>query len=218
MKLSANTINRRLKPVVFLLLLLPILWLAYQWALAIMGAPNILTVNPIEYTNRYLGDWALKMIVGGLALTPLAGMTGSRLPHRIRRMVGLFAFSYVLLHVSSYVVLDHFFNWTEIGKDIIKRNFITVGMISLTLLTPMALTSTNKMVKRVGARVWKRIHRAIYVIGPLVVLHYNLMVKGNQLEPKLWAGALVFLLGYRFYQWQIKRRRRAVAQADTAGA
>lgn len=207
MAVSGRVINRRLKPLLFLLLSLPALWLAWQWGQAILGGAHALGANPIEYTNRFLGDWALRYVVGGLALSPLAHATGSKLPIHFRRMVGLFAFSYVMMHVTSYVVLDQFFDWAEIGKDIAKRNFITVGMLSLLLLTPLAVTSTNRMVKRLGARRWKRLHKLIYLIGPLTVLHYNLMIRGNQAEPKYWAAGLIFLLLYRVGVWFAGRRR-----------
>lgn len=207
MRISATIVRRRIKPAVFVALLLPLVWLVWNWYLAVGAQPSALGANPIEFTNRYLGDWSLKYIVGGLALTPLSVLTKSKHWIVFRRMVGLFAFFFVILHVSSYVVLDHFFDWTAIWKDIVKRTFITIGMISLLLLIPMAMTSTAKMIKRLGGKRWRNLHRSIYVIGPLVVVHYNLMVKGNQLEPLLWGGALAVLLLFRLVQWRRKRAR-----------
>lgn len=202
MPVSQQTIKRVLKPGLFLLLSLPILFLVLQWARILTGDPDHgMTANPIEYTNRYLGDWALRWIVLTLAITPLSVISGSKLPLHFRRMAGLFAFSYALLHLTSYIVLDQFFDWREIWGDIVKRNFITIGMIAFTLLLPLAVTSTNRMVKRLGARRWRHLHRLIYLIGPLVALHYLMMVKGDQLEPKLWAAAIAALLLFRVVRW-----------------
>lgn len=208
MPVSPKTIKRVLKPGLFLLLSLPVLLLALQWARILTGDPDHgMTANPIEYTNRYLGDWALRWIVLTLAVTPVSVISGSKLPLHFRRMAGLFAFSYALLHLSSYIMLDQFFDWREIWGDIVKRNFITIGMIAFTLLLPLAATSTNSMVKRLGARRWRALHRLIYLIGPLVAFHYLMMVKGDQLEPKLWAGAIGFLLLFRIVRWMRGRAR-----------
>ncbi len=201
MALSPSHKARKLKPVVFLVLSLPLLWLAWGWWNVIGGETLRLTANPIEYTNRYLGDWALRYLLLALAITPLTDLTGAKVMIHFRRMVGLFVFSLVFMHVSSYVVLDHFFNWGEIGNDIIKRNFITVGMLNFTLLLPLALTSTNKMMKRLG-RAWKKLHRLIYLIGILAIFHYFMMIRGDQLEPKIYAGILSTLLIYRILKWR----------------
>ncbi len=135
-------IRRIAKPVVFALCLTPLAWLAWLAWTAGLGA------NPIEATNRFLGDWALRFLLITLALTPVRGLTGWVVLIRFRRMLGLFAFTYVVLHLSSYVVLDQFFDWREIWTDIVKRRYITVGMISFSLLVPLAVTSTKGMVKR----------------------------------------------------------------------
>ena len=186
----------------------PALLLARQWARALTGDPdNGLTANPIEVTNRYLGDWALRWIVVTLAITPLSVISGSKLPIHFRRMAGLFAFTYALLHLSSYIVLDQFFDWREIWGDIVKRNFITVGMVAFAMLLPLAVTSTNRMIKRLGARRWRLLHRLVYAIAPLVAFHYLMMVKGNQLEPKLWAAGIALLLAFRMLRWLGMRTR-----------
>jgi methionine sulfoxide reductase heme-binding subunit len=192
---------QRLKPLLFVALSLPLLWLAWGWWQVIGGDTLRLTANPIEYTNRYLGDWALRYLLLALAITPFSDIFKFKLAIHFRRMVGLYVFAMVSMHLSSYVVLDHFFNWGEIGDDILKRNFITVGMVNFVLLLPLAFTSTNKMMKRLGRR-WKKLHRLIYLIGVLGIFHYFMMIRGEQLEPKIYAGILTFLLTYRVLKWR----------------
>jgi sulfoxide reductase heme-binding subunit YedZ len=126
-----------------------------------------------------------------------------------RRMLGLYAFFYGVVHVSSYVAFDHVFDVVEILKDIVKRPFITVGFTALVLMTPLAITSTNRMVQRLGAKRWLALHRLIYVIAPLGVLHFWWMVKRDVTEPVLYAVILAALLGYRVSARRKEQRRRA---------
>lgn len=193
------------KPVVFIACLLPLAWLV--WRLFGDAAPSgVIAANPQEYVNRYLGDWALRLLLAVLALTPLRGLTGYSGLMRFRRMLGLYAFFYVCLHVLSYVWLDQGLNWPELWKDIIKRTYITVGMASFVLLLPLALTSWNAMIKRLGALRWRRLHRIVYVIAPLACLHFYMMRKGIQIEPIIYAGICGLLLGYRLWtKGKIKR-------------
>jgi sulfoxide reductase heme-binding subunit YedZ len=194
--------------VVFILCLLPLAWLAWRATSGGLGA------NPIEATNRYLGDWGLRFLLMVLAVTPFAGLSGWKGVFRVRRMLGLFAFTYVLLHLTSYVVLDHFFSWRDIWADIVKRNFITVGMVNVVLLTPLAATSTNAMVRRLGARRWRMVHRLVYVIGILGVVHFYMMVKADVREPLVYAAILALLLGWRVAAaWRRRRGRRPAASA-----
>lgn len=204
------------KPLVFLLCLGPALWIASLAANDILGLGinKGLGVNPIEYLNRTLGDWAMRMVLVTLAVTPVRLITGWAGALRYRRMLGLFAFFYVVLHLSSYVVLDHFFNWSAILKDIILRNYITVGMVAVVLLIPLAVTSTNGWIRRLGARRWQNLHRAIYVIGPLVIFHYWMMVKADWREPAIYGAILAVLLLIRvFYalRRRLERSRKATA-------
>ena len=206
MAVSARTLNKAGKPALFAALSLPVLWLAWNWGLAVSGGNHVLTVNPIEYTNRYLGDWAFRYLLAALAISPVADLTGFRRLILFRRMVGLFAFAYACLHVSSYLGLDLFFDWQAFWEDILKRNYITVGMAALLLLTPLAVTSTNNMVKRLGAARWRRLHRLVYPAAILVALHYIMMVKSIQLEPLIYAGILALLLGFRLIRRQQKEK------------
>jgi sulfoxide reductase heme-binding subunit YedZ len=182
-----NMTARKIKPMVFILALTPLAWLIYA---ALSGN---LGVNPIEAITRSLGDWALRLLLLTLAVTPLRKLTGWRWPLRFRRMLGLYAFFYTALHLGSYIVLDQFFYWPEIWSDIIKRPYITVGMISFLLLIPLAITSTGGMMRRLG-RNWQRLHRLVYPIAIGGVLHYYMLVKADTREPLIYAGILLLLL------------------------
>ncbi len=206
---SARRFDRVTKPLVFVGCLLPLAWLVGQAVTGGLGA------NPIEATNRFLGDWALRFLLLTLALTPLKEITGWTLFVRIRRMVGLFAFFYVCLHLASYVGLDQFFAWGEIWKDIVKRQYITIGMIAFVMLIPLAVTSTSAMIKRLGAKRWKLLHRLVYPAAILGVLHFFLMVKADIREPLVYAAVLSLLLGYRLVMFL---RRRAQAAGSGPGA
>ena len=174
----------------FVLCLVPLAMLAVRAGLDQLGA------NPIEAINRTLGDWALRFLLISLAITPLRQL-GWRGIARMRRMVGLYAFFYVVAHVTSYVVLDNFFDWTGIFSDILKRRYITVGMLALLMLVPLAVTSTDAMIRRLGGQRWRRQHRLVYPAAMLAVLHFTLMVKADLREPILYAALLAILLGWR---------------------
>lgn len=213
-KISQKTVRRVIKPVWFLGLSIPAILIILDWLRFVAGAEHGLGFNPQEFTNRFLGDWALRILLFTLAITPLARLTKSNLPVQLRRMTGLFAFFYVSLHVSSYVALDQIFAWAIIWEDIIERKYITIGMINLVLLLPLAITSTNKMVRRLGAKRWKNLHRLIYVIAPLATLHFEFMAKGNQLEPKIYMGIAFALLAIR--AWLARAWWRQLFQRNTA--
>lgn len=190
----SNTVMRwRIKPLVIILCLIPLALLAFD------ALSNNLGANPIEKITRRSGDWALRMLLITLAITPMRILLQQPWLLRLRRMLGLFAFFYACLHITSYVVLDQYFAWADIVKDIIKRPFITVGFIAFILLIPLALTSTNNMIKRLGAVRWQRLHKLVYLIACLGVLHYFWMVKADIRSPLLHATILAILLGYRLW-------------------
>jgi len=173
-----------------------------------------LTVNPIEYVTRELGETALRLLLGSLALTPLRLLFGISWPVTLRRLLGLFAFFYVCLHFAVWIVLDHFFDWRTMGDDIVKRPWITVGVTALLLLTPLAATSTTGMIKRLGGVAWRRLHRLVYVAAVLGVLHYIWLAKKVLVEPWVYAAVLALLLGIRAgdaVRKLVKRRRPALA-------
>lgn len=205
MKLSPRQIAV-LKAVVFLLCLVPLA--ALGWGLW----QDTLGANPIETLIRSLGRWALKFLLITLAITPLRRLTGLGLLLRFRRMLGLFCFFYAVVHWSVYLGLDQSFDWIAIAKDIIKRPFITMGMLTFTLLLPLAITSTNGMVRRMGAKNWQALHRVVYAIGICAVLHFWWMVKLDTTWPKIYAAILALLLGMRLvWRWRSRTTLHASA-------
>ena len=203
-------IQRVLKPLVWVLCLAPLLGLT---GLAYMGE---MTANPIEFLNRYLGEWALKFLLSALMMTPLKIVTGWAGFTRFRRLLGLFSFFYAVLHLSSYVGLDQFFNWKDIWTDLIKRTYIAVGLGAFIILAVLAATSTKNMIKKLGGKNWNRLHKWVYVAGFGGCLHFFMMRKGVQAEPLYYAGFLVLLLIYRWVYYLKKQRQRAGKTAPAA--
>jgi sulfoxide reductase heme-binding subunit YedZ len=165
-----------------------------------------LGANPVEFITRNTGDWTLYLLCLALAMTPLRKLTGWNWLVKLRRMTGLFAFFYVTLHFITFLWFDHAFDVVAMLKDVVKRPFITVGFAAFILLVPLAVTSTNAMVKRLGGKRWQWLHRLIYAIVPLGVLHFWWMkaAKNNLFEPFLFAVMVAILLAVRVV-W----RRRA---------
>jgi len=180
-----------LKIVVWAVALAPLAGLLYGFA------TDNLTVNPIEYVTRELGEATIRLLLATLALTPLRMLFGWSWPVTLRRLLGLFAFFYAVLHFSVWIVLDHFFDWHTMGDDILKRPWITVGVAALVLLTPLAATSTTGMIKRLGGQTWRRLHRLVYVAAVLGCLHYIWLAKKVLVQPWVYAGVLAVLLGIR---------------------
>ena len=200
-----------LKAAVWAVCLYPVALLLYQFQTDNLGA------NPIEHVTRTLGIWTLRILLASLAMTPLRILFGISWPIAFRRLLGLFAFFNVCLHFSVWIVLDHFFDWPRMGADILKRPYITVGMLALTLLAPLAATSTAGMVKRLGGRAWQRLHRLVYVAGVLGALHFLWLAKKGRDEPFVYAGVLALLLGVRLVDWArraAKRRWSAVPASE----
>ena len=197
MLLSTKIVNKT-KPILFLFLLAPsIIWL-------FMFFKGDLGVNPIDKLMDEFGQMALRLIVATLLISSLAKLKYLRSLQNIRRMIGLFAFYYVCLHFINYIVLDHFFNWNFIIKDIVKRPFITFGFINFILLLPLVFTSTNSMVKKLTFKVWKRIHYLIYIVAPLGAFHFFLLTKSDKTEPLVYLTIIGMLLGWRVFNKVIK--------------
>ena len=182
--------NRNYKPLLFLICLIPLARLVY------LGFTDGLGANPIEFITRSTGTWTLTGLMITLAVTPLRRLTGYNALIRYRRMLGLFTFFYASLHFTTYIWLDQFFSLPEILKDIYKRPFITVGFAAFVLLIPLAATSTNAMMRRLGKR-WQQLHRLVYLIGGLGVLHYVWLVKKDLTQPLIYAAVLLVLLSLR---------------------
>jgi methionine sulfoxide reductase heme-binding subunit len=196
-----------LKAIVFALCLIPfgrLLWLATHHGL---GA------NPIEYITRSTGWWTLSFLLITLTVTPVRRLSGWNWLLRLRRMLGLYAFFYVCLHFTTYIWLDQFFDVPGMLKDIAKRPFITVGFSAFVLLIPLAATSTNAMVKRLGGRRWQLLHRLVYVTATLGVLHFWWLVKKDITEPLIFGS----LLGLLFLARLVYAARRA-STSPPAGA
>ncbi len=191
-----------LKILVFILALLPLAY--YGW-----GAwHDTLGANPVEAVTRGMGTWTLNFLLITLAVTPLRKLTGWHAALRLRRMLGLFTFFYAVLHLTSYLWFDQFFAWGEIARDILERPFITVGMAAFVLLVPLAATSNNFAIRRLGGRRWQSLHRTVYVIAILAVLHYGWLVKADPSQPLLYGGLVVVLLGLRAWWREVERREQ----------
>lgn len=205
-------LHRAAKPAVFTLALLPLAWLVVATATDQLGA------NPAEALIRSLGDWTLRMLCLVLAVTPLRVLTGTPALARFRRMLGLFVFFYALMHLLSYTWFDMGFDGAEIARDIAKRPFILVGMLSFTLLVLLAATSFDRAIRWLGGKRWRALHRAVYAIAGLAVLHFYWMRAGKNdfAEVAIYGAILAALLGWRV--WHALRRRGAVARAAAVSA
>jgi sulfoxide reductase heme-binding subunit YedZ len=181
----------RIKTGVFVLALLPLIKLAIGACIDGLGA------NPIEKITRTTGYWTLALLVITLSATPLRLLRGWYWPVRIRRMLGLFAFFYGSLHFLTYLVLDQFFDWAAIADDIAKRPYITVGFPSFVLMIPLAITSTDRMIKRLGGKRWRLLHLLIYPIATGGVVHFVWLVKKDLTTPLTFAVLLIILFGIR---------------------
>lgn len=190
------------KPVLFALCLLPFAWLLYG------AVANKLGANPAEHLIRATGDWTLRFLCLTLAVTPLRVLAGLPPLARFRRMLGLFTYFYVVLHFLSYGWFDMGFEPAEIAKDIAKRPFILVGFAAFALLTPLAATSFNRAVKALGAKRWQALHKLVYVIAGLGILHFFWMRAGKNDfgEVAVYAAVLAVLLGWRLQRWWRQRR------------
>lgn len=182
--------SRVIKPAVFLLCLVPAALLAWDAFNHHLGA------NPVETLNHRTGIWTLRLLLITLGVTPFRRLSGWNVVIRLRRMLGLYTFFYACLHFSTWLVFDHFFDLHEIAKDIVKRPYITVGFAAWAMLVPLAVTSTNNWVKRLGSR-WGKLHQLVYVIATFGVLHYLWLVKADVRDPVIYGSLLAVLLGYR---------------------
>ena len=193
-----------IKVVLFTAALLPLVRLVVFAVLDRLGA------NPVEFITRNTGDWTLYFLCLTLAITPLRRLTNWSWLVKLRRMLGLYAFFYALLHFTTFFWFDHFFDLDEMWRDVIKRPFITVGFIAFVLLIPLAVTSTNGMVRRLGGKRWQWLHRLVYLIAGLGILHYWWMKAGKHdfAQPILFGSIVAVLLGARVV-WSLTKNRSA---------
>ena len=201
------------KPLLFFICLLPFAWLVFNVLTQNLGA------NPQEALIRATGDWTLRFLCIVLTVTPLRTISNTPGLARFRRMLGLFVYFYVVVHLLSYSWFDMGFDVTDIAKDIVKRPFILVGFSAFVLLTPLALTSFNRVIKAMGAKRWQLLHKLVYVIAGLAILHFFWMRAGknNFTEVFVYAAILSVLLGWRVVQWAKKKwPKRAIAGVKSA--
>jgi sulfoxide reductase heme-binding subunit YedZ len=191
-----------MKPVTLLLLVAPFVYLAVLWILGLNGVSTPLGFDPVKWTHHYLGDTAIRILLITLAISPIQDITGWAPIALIRRRIGLAAFFYALLHMLAYLGLDKQWSLAALAEDIAKRTYITLGMGALVLMLPLALTSTNGMIRRLGRQVWDRVHWLIFPLAILAVAHNILMQKTLfQVQPMTHAAILVLLLGWRVVRW-----------------
>ncbi|ARJ64510.1 MFS transporter permease [Magnetospirillum sp. ME-1] len=197
---SARTVDW--KPLVFLTAALPFVWLVGRSVIEGYISNGSLGEAPVGFVNRYLGDWAFTFLIISLAMRPVQEITGIKTLAKYRRMIGLFAFFYAVMHVLAYVALEWALNLGDMMGDIYKRPFILLGLVAFALLIPLAFTSANSQIKRIGGKRWKKLHSATYVINALVALHFILAANHENGEPYVYAAAVIVLLWYRFHQWR----------------
>ena len=195
---------RLTKIAIFLAALIPLERLAWKALHGGLGA------NPIEVITHSTGDWTLRLVLVTLAVTPLRRLTGQYWLIGVRRMVGLFAFFYGVLHFTTYIWLDKFFDVHEMVKDIAKRPFITIGFSAFVLMIPLAATSTTWSIRRLGGKNWQRLHRLVYLTAILGVIHYIWLVKADKRKPLEYGAVLFVLLLYRLGAWLYEKRKKLV--------
>ena len=200
------------KVVVHALALLPAAWLAWQVRIEALGGVSGLGADPVAEIEHRLGLWALRFLMLTLAITPLRQLTGQSVLVRFRRLVGLYVFFYATLHLGAYLVLDLRGYWTQVFEEIAKRPYITVGFTAWLLLVPLAATSTTAAIRRLG-RNWVRLHRLLYAVGVLAVLHFWWLVKSDVREPALYAAILCALLGWRVVRHLRDQRSRSLSRS-----
>lgn len=202
-----------MKPLTLIALVAPFAYLALQWGLMLSGQPHAMGWSVAKWTHHYLGDTALRILLITLAVSPIRDITGWAPIALIRRRIGLAAFFYAFLHMLAYVGLN--LNWSlpKLWEDIVIRTYITFGMAALIMMAPLAVTSTNGMIRRLGRKSWDRLHWLIYPLAILAAAHDILMQKTIQLTPIVHAVILGVLLGWRIVRWGLKRIRPAEAAA-----
>jgi sulfoxide reductase heme-binding subunit YedZ len=210
-------LSRWTKALLFSLCLVPLVKLAWLGYRSSRGDVIALTINPIEFITHYTGDWTMRFLLITLAITPVRSLLNQPQLIRFRRMLGLFAFFYGVLHLTTWVWLDKFFDLKEMWADVVKRRFITAGMTGLLLMTPLAITSTAGWVRRLGFQRWQRLHRLIYFSALAGVIHYYWLVKSDIRLPLMYAAILAVLMVYRGIVWLGKSKGK-LAVPSTASS
>lgn len=189
------------KPALFAACLLPAGLLAYRaWAIVSGRSPDALGVNPIREAEIFTGLWTLRFLAITLAVTPVRELFALGALAKYRRMLGLFTFFYACIHLSLWVGVDWYFDWGAMGEEIAKHKYILIGMLTFTLLLPLALTSTKRAVRRLGGGRWARLHRLIYICAITGTVHYLWAVKKDTLFPLVYLVVFALLLGFRLWE------------------
>ncbi|MDA5194804.1 protein-methionine-sulfoxide reductase heme-binding subunit MsrQ [Govanella unica] len=195
------------KAVLFVIGLVPAAWLVWLVLSGGLGA------NPIKEGIHFTGLWAIRFLCLALAVTPFMRLSGIKTIMRYRRMIGLYAFFYALLHVLTYAGVDQFFNLHDIWKDVAKRPFIMLGFATFLILLALAVTSTNKMVRRLGGRRWQALHRLVYGAGIMAAIHFTMSVKADVTEPLIYLSIILVLLALRMVPALQRKRRHDLSAA-----
>lgn len=202
-----------IKTVVFLLCLVPVGGLAYLFYNTTHELEPNLGANPLEYLTHGTGDWTLYFILLTLAITPLRKVLNQPWLIQLRKMLGLFAFFYGCLHFTCWLWFDKQFVWSDMFADVLKRKFVTAGMLALLLMLPLAVTSTTWAIRKMGGKNWSALHRLVYITGIAAVVHYIWLVKADLTKPLEYTAILAVLLGYRVVEWAKKRASRSGQKA-----
>ncbi len=206
-----NKYIRWIKLGLFVLCLVPVAGLAWLYYNTTHGLEPDLGANPLEYLTHGTGTWTINFIMLTLCITPARKLLGMPWLIQMRKMLGLFAFFYGCLHFTCWLWFDKQFIWSDMGADILKRKFVTAGMVALALMLPLALTSTTWAIRKMGGKRWQALHRLIYVTGIAAVIHYIWLVKADLKAPLQYAAIVAVLLGYRVFEWA---RKRSAASAN----
>ncbi len=191
---------RRIKPIVFILCLLPLANLVY------LIFTHQISADPVEDITKVTGEWGLRILIITLAITPLRVITKFNALINLRRMLGVFSFFYILLHMLTWLVIDHYFNFQQIIEDILDRWYILFGSLAFALMIPLAATSVNRAIKWIGGKRWTKLHKAVYVIAILGIVHYILLVKADLGPPIVHGIVLAILLGFRIVRHYMKSK------------
>ena len=195
------------KLILFIIGLAPLTWLVTALTCDSIYGTILMSVDPVQKLNRELGDWALIFLMVTLSVGPLSKILKRKNLIALRRMLGLLTYFYAVLHLTSYIIIDLQLDWHEFVKDVTKRNFIILGMTSVVLLTPLALTSNNISLKILGSKSWKKLHYLVYPAAIIAIIHFFMMIRADYHRPIIYASLLFALLIYRIWTIEIKKRQ-----------
>ncbi len=195
------------KLILFIIGLAPLTWLVTALTCDSIYGTILMSVDPVQKLNRELGDWALIFLMVTLSVGPLSKILKRKNLIALRRMLGLLTYFYAVLHLTSYIIIDLQLDWHEFVKDVTKRNFIILGMTSVVLLTPLALTSNNISLKILGSKSWKKLHYLVYPAAIIAIIHFFMMIRADYHRPIIYASLLFALLIYRIWTIEIKKHQ-----------